>query len=104
MVGDVDSTLPKVLDELGINLTKKEQALNIRPLMKIIFKRFFGSFTGRFINVFHIYNIYILIYILLGYPQLSQQFTNLDVHFKTHYLKYTSLAAFYFHNTLQAAV
>ncbi|XP_046847131.1 116 kDa U5 small nuclear ribonucleoprotein component-like [Xenia sp. Carnegie-2017] len=46
IVGDVDSTLPKVLDELGIHLTKREQALNIRPLMKIVFKRFFGSFTG----------------------------------------------------------
>ena len=52
MVGDVDSTLPKVLEELGIRLTKKEQALNIRPLMKIIFNRFFGTFTG--INVLHV--------------------------------------------------
>ncbi|XP_041479034.1 116 kDa U5 small nuclear ribonucleoprotein component-like [Lytechinus variegatus] len=46
VVGDVDSTLPGVLDELGIHLTKEEMKLNIRPLLKLICRKFFGEFTG----------------------------------------------------------
>lgn len=46
VVGDVDSTLPGVLDELGIFLNKEEMRLNIRPLLKLICSRFFGDFTG----------------------------------------------------------
>ena len=57
----MDSTLSKVLDELGIHLTKKEQAMNIRPLMKTIFKRFFGSFTGRCKNIKGFCRVYLFL-------------------------------------------
>lgn len=46
IVGDVDASLPRVCDELGISLTSEEKKLNIRPLMRIICRRFFGDFTG----------------------------------------------------------
>ncbi len=46
MVGDVDSTLPGVLDELGIRLTKTELKLNIRPLLRLVCARLFGEFKG----------------------------------------------------------
>ncbi|XP_070565157.1 116 kDa U5 small nuclear ribonucleoprotein component-like [Ptychodera flava] len=46
VIGDVDSTLPAVLDELGIRLTKEELKMNIRPLMRLVCKKFFGCFTG----------------------------------------------------------
>ncbi|XP_057292851.1 116 kDa U5 small nuclear ribonucleoprotein component-like [Hydractinia symbiolongicarpus] len=46
VVGDVDTTLPQVLSELGIYLTKSELKLNIRPLLRLVCKRFFGEFTG----------------------------------------------------------
>lgn len=44
VVGDVDGTLPDVLQELGIKLTKEESKLNIRPLLRLICSRFFGDF------------------------------------------------------------
>ncbi|XP_062989026.1 116 kDa U5 small nuclear ribonucleoprotein component [Elgaria multicarinata webbii] len=46
VVGDVDTTLPQTLDELGIHLTKEELKLNIRPLLRLVCKKFFGEFTG----------------------------------------------------------
>ncbi|KAK3090695.1 hypothetical protein FSP39_013824 [Pinctada imbricata] len=46
VVGDVDECLPRLCDELGISLTKEERKLNIRPLLRIVCNRFFGSFTG----------------------------------------------------------
>lgn len=46
VVGDVDECLPRVCDELGIALTKEERKLNIRPLMRLVWQRFFGDFTG----------------------------------------------------------
>ena len=46
VVGDVDESLPRVCDELGIHLTKEESKMNIRPLLRLILSRFFGSFTG----------------------------------------------------------
>ena len=46
MVGDVDTTLVGVLDELGIRLTKTELKLNIRPLLRLVCARFFGEFKG----------------------------------------------------------
>ncbi|CAH1788149.1 unnamed protein product [Owenia fusiformis] len=46
IVGDVDDSLPRVCDELGIHLNKMESKLNIRPLMRIICRRFFGDFNG----------------------------------------------------------
>lgn len=48
VVGDVDTSLPRVLDELGIHLTKDELKLNIRPLLRLVSNRFFGEFTGMF--------------------------------------------------------
>ncbi|EDO37021.1 predicted protein [Nematostella vectensis] len=50
VVGDVDTTLPQALDELGIHLTKKEMQMNIRPLLSLVCKRFFGDFAG-FVDV-----------------------------------------------------
>ncbi|XP_056608487.1 116 kDa U5 small nuclear ribonucleoprotein component [Triplophysa dalaica] len=46
VVGDVDTSLPRVLDELGIHLTKEELKLNIKPLLRLVCNRFFGEFTG----------------------------------------------------------
>ncbi|XP_013419342.1 116 kDa U5 small nuclear ribonucleoprotein component-like isoform X2 [Lingula anatina] len=45
-VGDVDLNLPQVCEELGISLTKEERKLNIRPLLRIVLRRFFGDFSG----------------------------------------------------------
>ncbi|KAF4514202.1 UNVERIFIED_CONTAM: hypothetical protein B566_EDAN019400, partial [Ephemera danica] len=46
VVGDVDSTLPDVLDELSIRLSREEMKINIRPLLRLICSRFIGSFNG----------------------------------------------------------
>lgn len=46
VVGDVDSTLPKALDELNVYVTKEEMKMNIRPLLRLVCSRFLGSFTG----------------------------------------------------------
>ncbi|XP_020611466.1 116 kDa U5 small nuclear ribonucleoprotein component-like [Orbicella faveolata] len=46
VVGDADSSLPKLLDELGIHLSKAEMQMNIRPLLSLVCRRFFGDFTG----------------------------------------------------------
>lgn len=46
IVGDVDSKLPDVAHELGVKLTKAESALNVRPLIRLLFKRAFGPFSG----------------------------------------------------------
>ena len=46
IVGDVDESLPRVCDELGISLTKEEKKLNIRPLLRLVCHKFFGDFTG----------------------------------------------------------
>ncbi|CAE1317545.1 EFTUD2 [Acanthosepion pharaonis] len=46
IVGDVDENLPRVCDELGISLTKEEKKINVRPLLRLVMKRFFGAFTG----------------------------------------------------------
>ena len=46
VVGDVDECLPVVCHELGIRLTKEEEKINIRPLMRLLCRRFFGPFTG----------------------------------------------------------
>jgi U5 small nuclear ribonucleoprotein component len=50
VVGDVDTTLPDVLDELGIKLTKNEMKLNIRPLLRLVCNKFLGDFNG-FVNM-----------------------------------------------------
>ncbi|XP_003391662.2 PREDICTED: 116 kDa U5 small nuclear ribonucleoprotein component-like, partial [Amphimedon queenslandica] len=45
-VGDVDTTLPSVLKELGVFLSKSELKLNIRPLLRLVCQRFFGEARG----------------------------------------------------------
>eukprot|EP00096_Caligus_rogercresseyi_P007196 TRINITY_DN2497_c0_g1_i1.p1 TRINITY_DN2497_c0_g1~~TRINITY_DN2497_c0_g1_i1.p1 ORF type:complete len:1000 (-),score=294.47 TRINITY_DN2497_c0_g1_i1:401-3334(-) len=46
IVGDVDSCLPGLMEELGIKLSKEETRLNIRPLLRLINQKFLGDFTG----------------------------------------------------------
>lgn len=46
VVGDVDSTLPDVLEELGIRLSRDEMRINIRPLLRMICGRFLKDFSG----------------------------------------------------------
>ncbi|XP_065839925.1 116 kDa U5 small nuclear ribonucleoprotein component-like [Oscarella lobularis] len=46
VVGDVDTTLPRVLDELGIHLSKSQMKMNMRPLLQLVCQRFFGKATG----------------------------------------------------------
>ncbi|XP_043262839.1 116 kDa U5 small nuclear ribonucleoprotein component [Colletes gigas] len=46
VVGDVDTTLPDVLDELGIRLTSEEMKMNIRPLLRLVCTRFLGDMCG----------------------------------------------------------
>ncbi|XP_078482120.1 116 kDa U5 small nuclear ribonucleoprotein component [Ciona intestinalis] len=46
VVGDADSTLPRVLDELGVYLSKEEMKMNIRPLLRLVCSRFMGNFSG----------------------------------------------------------
>ena len=46
VVGDLDSSLPQLLDELGIRLTSEEQRLNTRPLLRLICSRYLGTFSG----------------------------------------------------------
>lgn len=46
VVGDVDTQLNDLLTELGIKLTKSECSMNIRPLLRLIFQRYFGEFNG----------------------------------------------------------
>ena len=50
VVGDVDTTLPQVLDELGIVLTKKEMKMNIRPLLRLVCQKFFGDNTSKLVK------------------------------------------------------
>ena len=50
VVGDVDTTLPQVLDELGIVLSKSELKLNIRPLLRLVCQRFFGENTSEWMK------------------------------------------------------
>lgn len=61
MVGDVDTSLPRVLDELGIHLTKEELKLNIRPLLRLVCNRFFGEFTGTIEFVFIAVSLYVIV-------------------------------------------
>ena len=46
VVGDVDLSLPMLCDELGIRLTKEESKMNVRPLLRLVFQRFLGDFSG----------------------------------------------------------
>jgi len=46
VVGDVDTSLPMLCEQLGIRLTKDEMKLNIRSLLRIVCSRFLGDFNG----------------------------------------------------------
>uniref|UniRef100_A0A0K0DVK5 Tr-type G domain-containing protein n=1 Tax=Strongyloides stercoralis TaxID=6248 RepID=A0A0K0DVK5_STRER len=46
VIGDVDTALPDMMAELSIHLTKQEQKMNIRPLISLICRKFFGDFTA----------------------------------------------------------
>uniref|UniRef100_A0A8D9AUG7 116 kDa U5 small nuclear ribonucleoprotein component n=1 Tax=Cacopsylla melanoneura TaxID=428564 RepID=A0A8D9AUG7_9HEMI len=46
VVGDVDSSLPSVLDQLGIHMNKEESKINIRPLLRLVCERFLTDFSG----------------------------------------------------------
>ncbi|CAJ0573309.1 unnamed protein product, partial [Mesorhabditis spiculigera] len=46
VVGDVDTCLPSMMSELGIKLSAAEQRMNVRPLVALICKRFFGDFKA----------------------------------------------------------
>ncbi len=46
IVGDVDVSLPMLCDELGIRLSKEESKMNVRPLLRLVFQRFLGDFSG----------------------------------------------------------
>ena len=46
VVGDVDTSLPMLCEELGIKLSKSESKMNIRPLLRLVCSRFFGDFNG----------------------------------------------------------
>ena len=45
-IGDVDTSLAKTVEELGIRLSKTELKMNIRPLLRIVCSRFFGDFSS----------------------------------------------------------
>lgn len=46
VVGDVDSTLPAVLDELGVRISNEEAKINIRPLLRLVCSRFLNDLSG----------------------------------------------------------
>uniref|UniRef100_A0A7E4W7P8 Tr-type G domain-containing protein n=1 Tax=Panagrellus redivivus TaxID=6233 RepID=A0A7E4W7P8_PANRE len=46
VIGDVDTSLPTICAELGILLSKSEARMNVRPLLALICRRFFGDFTA----------------------------------------------------------
>nr|CAG4640617.1 EOG090X00RJ [Eulimnadia texana] len=46
IVGDVDVSLQQLIDELGVRLTSDEQKMNIRPLLRLVCSRYFGTFSG----------------------------------------------------------
>jgi U5 small nuclear ribonucleoprotein component len=47
VAGDVDATLEATLGDLGIELSKSEKQLNIRPLLKLVCTRFYGVSAGK---------------------------------------------------------
>ena len=46
VVSEADTSLALLLDELGIRLTSDEQRLNIRPLLRLVCSRYFGTFSS----------------------------------------------------------
>lgn len=63
VVGDVDSTLPAALDELGIHLTREELKMNIRPLLRLVCGRFLNDFSGELLFMQDIKFILLLTFI-----------------------------------------
>lgn len=53
IVGNVDDNLMRICDELNIRVTKEEQRLNIRPLLRILCRRFFGNNSGSLLYIFN---------------------------------------------------
>ncbi|KAF2355074.1 Elongation factor EFG domain V-like [Trinorchestia longiramus] len=46
IVADVDLHLPELMSELGLHMSKEEQNMNIRPLIKNFMSKFIGDFEG----------------------------------------------------------
>ena len=46
VVGSVDTSLDAVSEELGIILTRDESRANVRTLLRTVWKKFLGDFTG----------------------------------------------------------
>ncbi len=46
VVGDADTSLPRVADELRIHMSRGEMKQNIRPLLRTICQKFYGNFNG----------------------------------------------------------
>lgn len=73
-VGDVDTTLPQTLDELGIVLTKSELSMNIRPLLRLVCQRFFGVHSSKYY------------YLFVSAPECWDITPNLNGSMKVHFL------------------
>jgi len=46
IVADVDEYLPSLMSEVGVSMSKTEQKMNIKPLIKLFMSRFIGDFEG----------------------------------------------------------
>lgn len=46
VVGDVDVSLEGLCDRLGIEMNARERRLNIRPLLRLVWQKYTGSFNG----------------------------------------------------------
>ncbi|MPC12704.1 U5 small nuclear ribonucleoprotein component [Portunus trituberculatus] len=46
IVGDADTHLESLMEELGLHMSKEEQRMNIRPLLKLFMSKFIGEFDG----------------------------------------------------------
>ena len=46
VVGDIETTLPYTLEELGISLNRSELQMNMRELLRTVCKKFFGEHCG----------------------------------------------------------
>ncbi|KAB7495937.1 U5 small nuclear ribonucleoprotein component [Armadillidium nasatum] len=46
IVGDVDKSLNPLMEELGVHMSKEEQKMNIKPLIKLFMSKFMGTFEA----------------------------------------------------------
>ena len=46
IVGDADTHLEPLMEELGLHMSKEEQRMNIKPLLKLFMSKFIGEFDG----------------------------------------------------------